>query len=1033
MRTMTVSVLLAIVIGSSAQAGVLAPGLFSRMEALDERDVLKVLVVMRDRPDIQALDKSLYKEAAPLAMRHKAVVSSLMNVAGTSQQGILADLTVRRADKVAGGVRGFTPHWIVNSIVLVAEVATIREIAARDDVEIVEPDLEVELIEPVMTKIAADWDPTAAPNGFVTPGIVSVNAPRVWSELGFDGTGTLVANMDSGVEATHEMLFDRWHGNFAPVSECWRDHAGVGSPDFPVDLHGHGTHTIGTITGATATDTVGVAPGAHWIASNAVYTGGDREDFDNAIIAGFEFFADPDGDPATTDDVPDVVQNSWGVSPDPAYGYVPCDSRWWDAIDNCEAAGVVVTWSAGNEGPTKGSVRSPGDRASSPTNCFTVGSVGFGIPYVVSNFSSRGPSGCGGAYAIKPEVVAPGEDILSSMPGNTYGYMSGTSMAGPHVAGIVALMRQANPDIDVTDVKQILMDTAIDVGISGNDNASGYGMVDAYEAVLAAMTDIAVVEGTVTAASTGLPLPNVAIRRPGVATGSVTDAAGFYSLTMRSGPAQLEFSKFSYESQTASLVLAIGDTIVQDISLDRLPVGIVSGVVYGPDGQAVEGARVYAKDVSVTPDTTGTDGSYVIILPLDDDVAYQIVVTALDLAYVTEFIGLTGNRVLDFHLPNIIAEGFETGTLGSFPWQTGGQAPMAANFEEAQEGIFSARSGDITDGQTSELSLDYYVAGAGEISFYVKTDSENGYDGLVFSIDGLYQNSWSGTMDWVRHSYPVNSGLHHFKWEYSKDYAVSVGRDAAWIDRIEFPGTGVEPQPQIQINQTNLTMSLNPDYADSTILSVANIGGYRLDYTVQVSTFLLNSQTTAEYLAGESPASLVQYGILGSPNKSGVVSWAMVNPASGWIHPGVARDLTVTFDAAGMAHGVYYALMDILSNDPVQPVKTVPLIFTVGGISAVDQVAAPPRVTLAGAVPNPFNPVTHISYTLPTAGFVSLRIFDVSGRLINNLVAEPRSAGQHRERWDGRDQSGREVASGVYMSRLSVGEVTEIKSMLLLR
>jgi len=1002
MRTMIVAVLLALLAGATAQAGVLSPQLTAQMESMEDHEVLKVLVVMKDQTNIRAMDKNLHDQAVSLAVRHQTVLSSLRDAANITQQGIIADLGNLRADKTAGGVLGFTPHWIVNSIVLVAEVGVIREIALRDDVEIVEPDLVVELIEPVMTKSAADLDLASPQDNFLAPGVAAVNAPRVWHELGFDGTGTLVANLDSGVDGNHEMLMSRWRGNFAPVNECWRDHANVGSPTFPVDMHGHGTHTMGTITGGAGADTIGVAPGALWISSNAVFSA--RDGFDNTIIAAFEFFSDPDGDPTTMDDVPDVVQNSWGLVPNPSIGNLPCDSRYWDAIDNCEAAGVVVTWSAGNEGPTKGSLRSPPDRATSPTNSFSIGSVGFAVPWVVSDFSSRGPSACGGEYALKPEVVAPGEDILSSFPGGNYAYMSGTSMAGPHVAGIVALMRQANPNIDVTDVKQILMDTAIDVGAPGEDNASGHGMVDAYAAVIAAMTDVAVIEGTVTDSVTGLPLSGVQVRRTGFATVYLSDADGFYSLSVRSGSTQLEFSKYSYDSQAISLDLAVRETRVLDVALEQRPMGMVNGTVFGPDDQPVAGATVYARDIPVDSYTTGPDGYYEIELPVYDEANYEIVATAMDLAYVVSFIGLPQSRVVDFHLPYIIAEGFESGTLNSFPWETGGQAPMRVDYEEAYEGIFSARSGDIGDGDTSELSIDYNVVGDGEFSFLVKTECESGYDGLIFYLDGNPLIAYSGEGGWYRFSQMVTSGQHNFKWVYAKDYAVSVKRDAVWIDRIEFPGTGVAPEPRIRIDQANLTMNLNPEYADSLALVVANIGGYRLNYTATVL-----------------------------PGPSGEPNWATVTPATGWIHPGVARDLMVVFNADGLTHGVYHSMLEIASTDPTQSVMTVPLVFTIGGVSEVGDTVLPARMSLSGAVPNPFNPMTHVTFSLPEAGEVSLRIYDVSGRLVRDLVSGPRSAGLHRERWDGRDQAGLDAASGVYFARLFAGGDTQMKSMLLLR
>lgn len=149
----------------------------------------------------------------------------------------------------------------------------------------------------------------------------------------------------------------------------------------------------------------------------------------------------------------------------------------------------MVTFSSGNEGPYSQSHRSPANIANNATTNFAVGAVdaeNYGWPYPIASFSSRGPSDCDGT-SIKPEVSAPGVSVYSSYPGGGYVRMSGTSMAGPHVAGVVALMRQADPNADVTTIKNVLMNTARDLGSGGEDNSYGWGVIDAYEAVLAVM------------------------------------------------------------------------------------------------------------------------------------------------------------------------------------------------------------------------------------------------------------------------------------------------------------------------------------------------------------------------------------------------------------------------------------------------------------------------------------------------------------------------------------------------------------------
>jgi subtilisin family serine protease len=370
-------------------------------------------------------------------------------------------------------------------VVVWATKAELLSLAQRADVDLIESNFRATLIEEVDR--AYTGSPTLGIG--VTNSLRAINADRVWNELGITGAGTIVANLDTGVEGTHPALSARWRGNTEPASECWRDALGGGTT-FPQDSNGHGTHTMGTMCGlgAATGDTVGVAPGAVWIADNAINQGVGSA-FDNDVVDAFQWFANPDGNVNTTDDVPDVVQNSWGIDARFGGGYQDCDARWQTVILNCEAAGVVVTFSAGNEGPGAQTHRSPANIATTPTTNFSVGAVdaeNFGFPYPIASFSSRGPSDCDGT-SIKPEVSAPGVSVYSSYVGGGYARLSGTSMAGPHVAGVVALMRQANPNADVQTIKTALMNTARDEGTAGEDNTYGWGVIDAYAAVQAVM------------------------------------------------------------------------------------------------------------------------------------------------------------------------------------------------------------------------------------------------------------------------------------------------------------------------------------------------------------------------------------------------------------------------------------------------------------------------------------------------------------------------------------------------------------------
>jgi bacillopeptidase F len=479
---------------STLTAGEIEKNFGEYLKTLPPDEFASAIVIMADQADIKTLNASLKEERATMKVRHQRVLSALKAAASRSQGDLVNYL---EAKKKEGSVKGYTCYWIMNLIVVQATREELEKIAFRSDVEIMEENFKVSLIKPVGERTGPVQIPSKGIG--VTPGLRAINADRVWHELGITGLGRLVANLDTGVDGSHPALTNRWRGNHEPWQECWREAVGYGDT-IPHDYYGHGTHVMGTMCGlgAGTGDTIGVAWEAEWIADNAIdqWVG---EEFDNDILDAFEWFADPDGNPATTDDVPDVLQNSWGIDSRFGYDYQDCDYRWQTVIENCEAAGVVVTFSAGNEGPGAQTLRSPATICKTPTTNFSVGAVDathYDFPYPIADFSSRGPSDCNG-ITKKPEVVAPGVQVYSSVPGGGYEQYGwdGTSMAGPHVAGVVALMRQVNPDLDVDSIKQILINTAVDLGSPGEDNTYGWGIIDAYAAVNSLLCERGDVDG----------------------------------------------------------------------------------------------------------------------------------------------------------------------------------------------------------------------------------------------------------------------------------------------------------------------------------------------------------------------------------------------------------------------------------------------------------------------------------------------------------------------------------------------------------
>ncbi len=599
---------------TAALAAEFSPTLDYQLEKSESGEFVSAIVILESPIDIMNLDFQLHTRRASLAERHTEVISALKYNASQTQPAFQAELDAAKAES---RVKGYTAYWIENLFVVSATKEFLESLRSRGDIKYVTENFRPELIEPIMSD---GREPNRNPldTETTTPGQNAIRATEVNRVLGITGQGVLVANCDTGVDGNHPALASRWRGNFAPAAHCWRDALGS-APNFPADGNGHGTHVMGTITGRAIsgidTNTVGSAPNARWIATNSINQG-VSQDFDNDIIADYQWFADPDGNPATLDDVPDVIQNSWGVFT--GLGYAQCFDLWNSFITNCEAAGPVVTWSAGNES-TSG-LRSPAIYSLNAYQIFSVGAVdatNFNAPYPLASFSSQGPTPCAPAVPdnIKPEIAAPGVNVYSSIPGGGYsnGY-SGTSMAGPHVAGVVALMREACPDCDHITIKDAIMQTATDYGPAGQDNQYGHGFINAYDAVIA-VSDLGRVCGTVRDASNA-PIVGARI---GITSGTnevLTGGDGSYCLPLSAGTYTVVCSAFGYISQSATNVVIVeGDTTARNFVLTLAPQGTVSGTVTDCNGGPAVGATVAVLNAPVTPATTNGAGFYSITLP----------------------------------------------------------------------------------------------------------------------------------------------------------------------------------------------------------------------------------------------------------------------------------------------------------------------------------------------------------------------------------------------------------------------------------
>lgn len=453
---------------SSADAGELHEMFIEQLAATPRTSFVTGLVMIDEQVDLAAVDHHIVEnQLFSRANRHRYVIQTAQELARRTQAPVLAQLANW---KLQGRVASYRSYWVTNMVSVTALPEVFDALAARPDVGI------VYMNEPVPVRMGEDDTGEDAesgePQGFVLPhNLICVNVEPAWN-LGFQGQGRLVALFDSGADGNHPAFASRWRGTEPGVNwwEAWKDpYTGT---TFPYDSRTHGTHVLGIMVGETPLGAaVGVAPEARWIAAGATIQ------FDaEKIIDCYEWAVDPDGDPETIDDVPDVINNSWGTTGD-------CQTTFWNAIDLVEAAGIVNTIAVDNRGPFAMSVNSPESRAESPTVNFSVGNVNSTMAgYPIYPTSGRGPSPCD-SVSIKPELTAPGTSISSTVPGGGYDLKTGASHATPHTSGAVAILRQVDPDLSVEDIKLILMSTSVDKGTAGEDNSYGWGILNIGAAV----------------------------------------------------------------------------------------------------------------------------------------------------------------------------------------------------------------------------------------------------------------------------------------------------------------------------------------------------------------------------------------------------------------------------------------------------------------------------------------------------------------------------------------------------------------------
>ncbi len=432
------------------------------------------------------------------------------------------------AEKSQSGIREFLQNmgvpyrslFIINALKAQGGRQLLTQLAGRPDVAMISANPAVRLDRPFAEGNenhgrTLEW------------GLEKINADDVWA-MGIRGQGVTVGGQDTGYDWTHPALKASYRGYFATTDTTdhnynWHDAihelnplnndslpdpannpCGLDSP-VPCDDNNHGTHTMGTMVGLDGENEIGVAPEAQWCACRNMERGWGSP---FTYLECFQWFLAPtdlndeNPDPARA---PHVINNSWYCPP--VEGCTPGNFAVMNlAIQNLRLAGTVVVVSAGNSGPSCSSISAPPAMFDA---AFAVGATD--SEDTIAGFSSRGPVTIDGSMRLKPDLSAPGVGVRSSIRFGGYASFSGTSMAGPHVAGTVALMISANPDLAGQPdlIEDILRQTAVPLttdqecgGIPGTsvpNHTYGYGRVDALAAVEKAL-ELAQVDATTGAA-----------------------------------------------------------------------------------------------------------------------------------------------------------------------------------------------------------------------------------------------------------------------------------------------------------------------------------------------------------------------------------------------------------------------------------------------------------------------------------------------------------------------------------------------------
>lgn len=894
------------------------------------------------------------------ADRIKSVITNLKSFNSPNKNAVESFLRTHSAAEIV-------EHWIIPAYTANLTLSEIAQLSTMPGVKLVFENVNLTYDPPVSKSPA----PLSA-GSTISNELYLLNIPYLWQK-GLKGSGRLICSFDTGVDYDHPALYGKWRGVNHSLAESWFSKVAPGS--FPFDATGHGTHTMGIMVGALEADSFGVAPEAKWISAGVIDQGQSLSMTISDILAAFEWALNPDGDINTTDDVPDVILNSWGI---PRGLFVPCEDRFWGVIDNVEAAGIVTIFAAGNEGPTPKSLRDPADRATTAVNAFAVGAVD--INKNVAAFSSRGPSSCD-TTQVKPEVVAPGVSIRSTAKDGGFTYMSGTSMAAPYIAASVALIRQYNPEATVEEIKYALLNSALDLGAAGEDNDYGHGLVDMSKVLDYIPSPID-------------PEVNIVSTNVGASEYAMPGETFDLRLTLNNPPANLETINGTITALQNNYV-----TLVNDIATFYFGIGNAYAVNTTPITIRFDSSLYHGQVIDFSLVVSTDDFDYVDTLSFSMVVGLNPIGSTLDMA--NNELGLT---VSDF------------GQFGFAPGSIFNLAQNGFTFAGGSNLLYEA--GLVVGRNSLQLSSGIRdIDGKVKLSDFVPKKDLSGatldYDNNLIS---------TATINDSRSSVPIPININQ---------KIIMNNDQNYDRYVIFDYKIVNPSPEIITNlyfgmMTDFDLSDNDHYSYNADLKMA----YQYnDDSLYVGLVDLKNINNFRPLAngaqkiGFSKFDLFE--IISSSNNLTSLDGDLMSyvGSSAFNLPPYAEYQT----AFALVVGINEA--ELFENAALAKTRFDIITSVNDDLTNV----LPDNFELFQNYPNPFNPETKISFSLENGADCKLEVFNINGQKVTTLHDGFLEAGYYDFAWNATGENGVKVASGVYLYRLTNADKSAVKKMVLLK